>query len=250
MFSTPDIMHSYLDHWAYHEIFGATPALAFWGPNTWKLPGSRPAGMLGIEYWVLGCQPPSSACLMHLQRWSVHTSMRLSSVQAQSLSVPSRDLTFSSTPPPQPQHHVSRGTYPVAYLLPSAVPLFLLLVHSGCTMLPQRRLDHFQTQRQSSSPDDYSNPFFSISPSFTCPPCSFVSRPLLPSRSASTRRRQPLPLPFAWKKTGLQMLPIICTYYKPSNTTLSFMFQRLRRSSRKYNLRSGQTHRFHEIDKR
>lgn len=76
--------------------------------------------------------------------------------------MPSRDLTFSPTPPPQPQHHVSQGT--LLHIPAVDRPSFLLLIHSDCTMLPQRRLDHSQIQRQSSSPGDYSNPLFHSHP--------------------------------------------------------------------------------------
>lgn len=76
--------------------------------------------------------------------------------------MPSRDLTFSPTPPPRPQHHVSQGT--LLHIPAVDRPSFLLLIHSDCTMLPQRRLDHSQIQRQSSSPGDYSNPLFHSHP--------------------------------------------------------------------------------------
>lgn len=217
--STPDIIHSYLFYWAYHEIFGATPALAFWGPNTWTSLGSRTAGMLGIEYWVLGSQPPSSARLMHRQD-GVYTCLCDCPASRRSLS-----LFPPVTRPFQPHHHLDPNTMflkePCCIFLPSAVHLSCFSSTQVARCFPR---DAWTTAKLNGSPPPRKtivNPLFLTSPSFICPPCSLVSRPLLHSRFATTRRRQPSPL--LWPgKTGLQMLPIICTSHTTSPTILPF----------------------------
>lgn len=165
--------------------------------------------------------------------------------------MPSRDLTFSPTPPPRPQHHVSQGT--LLHIPAVDRPSFLLLIHSDCTMLPQRRLDHSQTQRQSSSPETIATHYFIL----TLLHMSALRSCLSPSTtltvcidSSSSALATPLAL-----KIGLQVLPIVSAQdYKPNNTTLSltYVFQRLRRSSHTLKVppRSSQTYRFHQIDKR
>lgn len=131
-------------------------------------------------------------------------------------------------------------------------PSFLLLIHSGCTMLPQRRLDHSQIQRQSFSPGGYSNPLFHSHPP------SHVRLAVLSLAQYYAHGLHRLVVVSPRHSFCLESSPtggaeylhrIQAQQYYPFISVCFNDCEEVRTHS-KYHLRSSQTYRFRQIDKR